>query len=131
MNSGIPYQHLFDTVVDHLLTQAKKSLNASRHCLYKGPDGLQCAIGVLIDDKYYASVLEGEEVDDPSVLRAVCLSQHIDVSVPQSDNHFDLVGFLKDLQYTHDESHAYEWERELKKHAASYGLEWNYKGQPQ
>lgn len=51
-------QEAFDKVVAHLKTQKKRSteslsLKAGDKCLYRGPNGLKCAIGCLIPDELY------------------------------------------------------------------------------
>lgn len=52
-------QQAFDTVAKHLFTQGKMSVNAIGHtCMYRGRDGLKCAIGVLIPDTEYQPEFE-------------------------------------------------------------------------
>jgi hypothetical protein len=52
-------QEVFDRVVTHLLTQKKRSASYYGSCLYKGPDGLRCAVGCLFPDSYDTSKIEG------------------------------------------------------------------------
>lgn len=56
-------QELFDMVAGHLLRQAKMSKNLAR-CLYRGPEGLKCAVGCLISDENYKVSLEGLRIHD-------------------------------------------------------------------
>ena len=56
-------QEIFDKVATHLFTQGCRS--APNHkdtagvCLYRGPNGTSCAVGVLIPDEIYAQEMEG------------------------------------------------------------------------
>lgn len=51
-------QEVFDWVVFNLLRQNKRSENANRQCLYRGPDGLKCAAGWIIADDEYDPAME-------------------------------------------------------------------------
>ena len=51
-------QEIFDTVARHLFTQGKQSTDPI-YCLYRGPDGTKCAVGVLIPDATYDEDMEG------------------------------------------------------------------------
>jgi len=47
-------QELFDKVATHLLTQMRKSIDIhTGKCLYRAPDGAQCAVGCLFEDSDY------------------------------------------------------------------------------
>jgi len=54
----ISLQHTYDTIIDHLNNGGKQSAKALRDglgakCLYRGPDGAKCFIGLMIpDDKF-------------------------------------------------------------------------------
>jgi len=54
-------QEIFDTVVDHLLSQGMKSSVAV--CMYRTSTGLKCAVGILISDSDYDSDMEFSAVD--------------------------------------------------------------------
>jgi len=54
-------QEIFDTVVDHLLSQGKKS--SVDVCMYRTSTGLKCAVGILISDSDYDSDMEFSAVD--------------------------------------------------------------------
>lgn len=42
-------QEIFDTCLTHLRAQGRRSIDPiSGFCVYRGPDGLKCAIGALI-----------------------------------------------------------------------------------
>lgn len=55
-------QDLFDTMASHLLAQGERSVDELKACLYRCDDGKMCAVGVLIPDYKYHSVLEGDTV---------------------------------------------------------------------
>jgi len=49
-----------DAIVAHLLDQGRPSVNESGDCLYRGPDGLMCALGALISPSLYQPYMEGK-----------------------------------------------------------------------
>jgi hypothetical protein len=54
-------QEIFDTVALHLIKQGKQSIDAAKGmCLYRGPNGLKCAVGCLIPDEVYDPSMEDE-----------------------------------------------------------------------
>lgn len=60
----ITAQEIFDKVVDHLATQKVQSRTKNwkrgdYSCLYRGPDGTQCAFGIFIPDECYRTSMEG------------------------------------------------------------------------
>ncbi len=56
-------QEAVTKVVQHLRTQQVRSVKDGR-CLYRGPDGLKCAIGVLIPDDQFDRAMEGLPIED-------------------------------------------------------------------
>jgi hypothetical protein len=56
-------QEVFDIVVTHLITQRRPSYDSSKCCMYRAPDGLRCAVGVLIPDNLYDPEFEGDTAD--------------------------------------------------------------------
>jgi hypothetical protein len=40
-------------------------------CMYRGPGGSKCAVGLLIDDAYYSPDLEGKAMENSLVLEAI------------------------------------------------------------
>lgn len=98
-------QLIFDTVLAHLRNQGQRSYDGHM-CLYRGPDGLQCAAGCLIPDDLYVPEMEGKSFANPI---------------------FD--GFLGefrslifDLQCVHDKSDI--WEESFKAVADNHHLEY-------
>lgn len=97
-------QEVFNTVYRHLLAQGCKSLDATfENCLYRGPNGLKCAAGVLIKDEFYHKGLEGRSACSLSVSSALRAS-----GVHEGD-----LEMVLDLQATHDKWEVDEWPAEL------------------
>jgi hypothetical protein len=61
-------QETFDIVAKHLLTQNVQSVDSNNHCLYRGPDGLMCAAGILIPDQDYTDEMDN---NNPSIAELV------------------------------------------------------------
>ena len=53
-------QEIFDRVATHLFAQGHRSVGdfADPICLYRGPNGDQCAMGCLIPDDIYEAAME-------------------------------------------------------------------------
>lgn len=43
-------QEIFNTAYTGIIAQGRQSLNKKGDCRYRGPDGLKCGIGFMIDD---------------------------------------------------------------------------------
>jgi hypothetical protein len=50
-------QEVFDTIAVGLMKQGKPSKRRG-DCLYRGPDGLKCAAGILLPDEFYSEDFE-------------------------------------------------------------------------
>jgi hypothetical protein len=106
-------QELFDKMATHLLTQGEKSVDESRNkCLYRGPNGLKCAAGVLISDEAYSESLEGEIVSDPNVQFALKTSGVEDCQMY----------LVEELQLVHDTHWAESWAVALSSVAQKFHL---------
>ena len=56
-------QTAFDTVVAHLRLQKKRSAKPGTNvCMYRGPDGTKCAVGVLIPDDQFDPTKEIQHI---------------------------------------------------------------------
>jgi hypothetical protein len=86
-------QEVFDTVARHLHKQGVASVDLDETCLYRGPDGLRCAIGVLIPDSVYRSDMEYEKI------RVIADYDGMPAFIADPGNE----DFLVYLQYVHDE----------------------------
>ncbi len=57
-------QEIFDTVAKHLFAQGQQSISREADdkdgwtCVYRGPNGLKCAVGALISDELYVVDME-------------------------------------------------------------------------
>jgi hypothetical protein len=90
--SNWTWQHVFDFVVQKIneqnaLSFVQDELGAA--CCYRGPHGVRCAAGWLIDDEDYKLSYEGKCVSDPP----------LDAVFPE--HHRDLIGRLQDA---HDDA---------------------------
>jgi hypothetical protein len=107
------HQQIFDQVARHLLTQKRKSVKTPEtltgRCLYRGPDGMKCAIGVLIPDEEYVEAMESLSIRQ---LLRLLKARFEDV-----DPHF-----LNALQNLHDDCFVENWKEELRGFAVDHGL---------
>jgi len=110
-------QQAFDIMVQHLRKQGQKSRNNGfGTCLYRGPDGLKCAIGALIPDVVYRKEMEGQAIDR-------LLINERD-RFPQLCKLFEGVNelLLAEMQDIHDFNEPSQWERRFKLCAEEYNL---------
>lgn len=103
-------QDIFNIAANGLLKQGKKSMDRSS-CMYRGLNGLKCAIGMLIPDELYQDRFEGQSASDSDVMKTF--------NVP---NTVAFADFLNHLQGVHDEHIPNDWDRELVNFAHHYGL---------
>ena len=102
------HYEIFDIVKTHLLKQGQRATvnnDEDNHCLYHSPNGLKCAVGCLITDEAYDSDIEGDDIGEATVKRALQDSQ-IDTSA-------QTVSFLTRLQHVHDNLNVDEWPEAL------------------
>lgn len=93
-------QEVFNVVREHLLKQGVRSENAAGSFRYRGPNGLMCAVGVIIPDDLYHPEMEGRVVKD---------IWHM-FSLGYYPNVLDL---LEDLQNVHDTYWPPVWAEKL------------------
>lgn len=106
-------QEIFNKVRDHLLSQNARSAVYGRN-LYRGPDGLMCAIGCLVEDSHYTPEMERYTPDGLHVMDALIKS-----GIPEEVIHS---GLLYDLQLLHDTLDPEDWSLELRWIARDHGL---------
>lgn len=111
-------QTVFHRVAQHLLAQGKRSEN-NKGCLYRGPDGLKCAIGVLIPDELYKRGLENTPADDPAVLEVLEEAGVLTLGGPYTNR---LVNLLRQLQLVHDDTQPENWPARLETIAKEYDI---------
>lgn len=93
-------KQIYDTVRSHLLLQMKQSIDAAGIYMYRGDNGMKCAIGCLIPDQIYVADMEGD-IDQMLTLW------------PDHPFHDGDVAFMEDLQYIHDTIDPEFWELHL------------------
>lgn len=95
-------QETFEIVSRHLLTQNERSYLAppSDVCAYRSPDGLKCAVGVLIPDEDYDERLE----------RTSALS---DIMQPLLRRLGHDIALCVSLQGIHDKVYVGDWRKAL------------------
>lgn len=98
-------QEVFDKVVTHLVRQGRQSVDGIG-CAYRGEDSTMCAVGCLIEDKFYNGRLEGLLVNNMSVQIALVKSGVISQS--QTDEDSEIVSMLIALQCIHDNSRSFD-----------------------
>ena len=91
-------------VRDFLLNQGKKSMsmpnsNDDTKCAYRGVKDLKCAIGCLIDNKFYNPYFEGNRVVDANMNVNKEIVEALQKSIPNWE--IDLI-LLDKLQTIHD-----------------------------
>jgi hypothetical protein len=101
-------QEVFDVCALHLLNQNERSVKFadSANCMYRGDNGLKCAIGILIPDEEYTENMEGNGV--------VRLTSKYGIT--------DHVDMLSCLQSLHDEHDVSNWQEKLIRLAHAYYL---------
>ena len=117
-------QEIFNKVKAHLLAQGKRSED-DHNCLYRGPDGLKCAVGCLIEDSAYNPTIEGSAVVDitsstnkeSKLLRAALQDSGVEL------NH-QTINLLAQLQQLHDKLPPAGWSAHLKTIADDFGLDY-------
>jgi hypothetical protein len=119
-------QQLYNTVVNHLRQQKGKSYRPADekvkeyYCLYRAADGCKCAIGSLIPDKDYKPEMEEKNL---AVLLASSLLP-VDL-VAEFRAHQDLLCKLQDV---HDFTYIIDWERQFRRVATEFGLQYYLEG---
>lgn len=95
-----------ETIKDHLLEQGKRAWNSlEASCMYRAPGGLKCAVGCLIDDKYFHESWNWKAVTSTLVRRALKLS-----GWPTDDDALRVYGkwqFRHDLRSNWDDETGY------------------------
>jgi hypothetical protein len=91
-------QDTFNTVWNHFVVggglPSYKPAPRGVECLYRGPNGSKCGIGILIADEDYDEAIEGSSVESlhPSLFG-------LGANTDQEDRDFE---FLMDIQAAHD-----------------------------
>ena len=105
---------VIEYVRDNLIKQGKQSRSSyNGNCKYRGGEDydLKCAIGWLIDDKWYQASFEDKKITDLRVLSAV------EKSVPHWKIDMEL---LQQFQHIHDHFEPNQWEWQFSRLMAWY-----------
>lgn len=102
-------QELFDAVARHLLTQKVRSGDGPANCLYRGPDGRKCAMGIFIPDADYQPRMETVSIIVPLVWDTTGLSRGLERAA-------------QDLQAIHDSVDPGMWADNLRWYARRRAL---------
>jgi len=88
-------QEVFDKAVNGIRAQGRRSIGSDDRCLYRGPNGLKCAVGQLIPNEEYA-----ENMESLSLIE-ICgqARPHTKPTIASLATHYDL---LLELQTAHD-----------------------------
>lgn len=118
-------QEAFNTVVEHLIKQGKRSSRISSMgsdvCLYLAEDGSKCAIGCLIADEHYDKSIEGKTAE--TLFYSDNLPDIIsDLSIEGMFEE-EIISFYSDLQYIHDYVSPEDWSDTLRHVAIQRKLE--------
>lgn len=92
---------VFDYITSFLFNQGDRSIKDDNTCAYRGLDNMKCAIGCMIEDRFYHETLEDCTPYDTNVQNAIRLS------VPNYELNEQ---FLSNMQYTHDQFNPQYWE---------------------
>lgn len=116
-------QELFDKVAKHLLTQKIRSVGLYSkgapvmQCMYRGPNGLKCAVGCIIPDELYDPSFEGKAINSLKISNAL-----IDAGIVSEGQ----ILLLAELQSLHDVSSPNNWDHQLRVLARAAHLEFNH-----
>lgn len=112
-------QEIFDRVARHMLTQKKRAYGQGK-CLYHTSDGLQCAVGALIDVQRYKPFMECGTIR--SLISTLSQRPEYADMVEEFSAHEDLLSWLQSI---HDGGVEITWESQLRNLAQKHNLQFN------
>lgn len=110
-------QTIFNRVKKHLLEQNKKAINLKGNCQYLHTDGLKCAVGCLINKKYYKSKFEEIGIIGAS---SIPIRKAVLLSLGLKKDSVVFQDLLTGLQSIHDQSEPERWEIDLQQFEINY-----------
>jgi hypothetical protein len=113
-------EKIFDRVARHLLTQCERATD-NYGCVYKGPNGLRCAVGCLIPDDKYVITMENKPFNSEEMLAVLPEELHVDRGQLL---HGPLFNLLVKLQRIHDRMEPKDWRNALGNIAKENGFHW-------
>lgn len=102
-------QEIFDKAALGVLNQGKRSVDGSERCLYRGPNGLKCAVGHLVDNEAIA-----KEMDYYGSISSVLSSPYLGLPYWMRANEL----LLAKLQRVHDRQ--FNWRDGTRSLAAAF-----------
>jgi hypothetical protein len=107
-------QEIFDRVWTHFVVEGNpRSIDEDRDCVYRGPEGQKCAVGIFIPDAEYRDSLEGSDV------RTMLRGDRCPPSLAAMREHMDL---LYCLQSAHDDARCGDISVPLRRVARDFSL---------
>ena len=103
-------REIFYKVEKHLLKQNEKSESEDVGCEYRSDNGLSCAVGCLMTDDIYDSSLEGSNLNDIGVRKALTPIVGVNYGLRLLK-----LNLLYRLQLVHDNEPVEHWASNLAK----------------
>lgn len=119
-------QETFDFIVDHLLTQRKRSIDNFGNCVFRSREGSLCAIGALM--RKHHRFLEGVNAKGIVSTRPDLFK----VELKDKKGYYwklwyiDEIEFLEELRHIHDHRPPTQWKSELKRLCDREQLDWKF-----
>lgn len=104
-------QQIFDQVAQHLLKQGRRCVRLGGGCVYRGPNGMKCAAGALIDDDEF-----NPRLDSSGLTWLMAVAGGL---VPAAH-----ANFVRGLQNLHDQELG-QFEPKLREFARAHKLVFN------
>lgn len=125
-------QAIYDRVKTHLLTQMQQSRNEPEQgmtgkCMYRGVDGLKCAVGCLIPDALYSPDLDNAPAQSTSIhsfrpVQQVLVRAGVMPAEAVGSICHPYMRLLVDLQPVHDSVRPDQWYERLATVASDHHL---------
>lgn len=115
-------QEAFNKIWTFISAQGKQSMNPDGNCQYRGPDGMQCAVGCLIPNDEYITLLDDGSLVPKEYHNGLQFAQALVPSLQKYD-----LAFLEDMQRFHDfvpntEPFLVTWQSSMREYAAENNL---------
>jgi len=125
-SSGCLAQRICDEIVPALLKQNARSVSATGHCVYHGPNGLRCAVGMLIPSdidtkEIEATGIENCDTQDFLWAHAPLFYNSPDLGEDEKDYIFNMLERFQDIHDTSSKG-ADTWLAQLQEVVDEYGL---------
>jgi hypothetical protein len=112
-------QEVLDKIVEHLQKQGRKSTDSSLTCLYRGPEGTKCALGIFLTDEEVETVRYAS-LRDPCASER---SQRLRVFLENKGIDTIQYGIADSAQRIHDQFEPEQWPERFYSLASNRGLD--------